>query len=124
MGEVEDYILSLENENQIKLMTYFHQLMLALPTITSKIRFKIPFYYSKSWVCYLNPLKNGFVEFAFLRGNELSNEQGILKARGRQQVAGIIFEEIDEHNISILKEIIQEALLLDQSVAYPPKHKG
>lgn len=114
MGEVETYIWNMEDENQKELMIYFHQFLVSLPFVSSKIRFHIPFYrYKKNWFCYLSPKKNGTIEFVFLKGYKLSNEQGILEANGRKQVAGIIFDTIEEGKIASLKEVVQEAFLLD-----------
>jgi hypothetical protein len=46
--------------------------------LEDKIRFGIPFYFGRSWICYLNPIKNHKVELAFVRGNELSNIQKVI----------------------------------------------
>jgi hypothetical protein len=104
-------------------MQYFHQLLTSEMSLIPKIRFKIPFYYQNSWVCYLNLLKGNGIELAFLRGNELSNSQGILSHNGRKQVAGISFYGMDEIPIEAVREIIHEALLLDKSIPYPSKRK-
>jgi hypothetical protein len=87
------------------------------------MRFDIPFYYGKSWICYLNPIKNSKIEFAFVRGNELSNEQGILSNKGRKQVYSIAFEKISDIPMKIVNEIIQEAILLDKAKPYKSKNK-
>jgi hypothetical protein len=96
-------------------------MMMSLPDVTCKIRFKIPFYYRKSWICYLNPVKGNGVEFVFLRGNELSNEQGLLEAKGRKQVSGVTFYEIKEIPQEVLQEVVMEALILDDEVKYKSK---
>ena len=123
MDAIESYIL--ENEGiQKALLQYLHRLLSEQPGVVSKIRYKIPFYYRKSWVCYLNPVKNSGIELAFLRGNELSNEQGLLEFRGRKQVSGIVFYQLNEIPEEAVMEIIQEALLLDEEVAYASKRKA
>lgn len=80
MDPVENFIYQFEGQ-QREVLIFLHNLLLQEPKITTKIRFKIPFYYRKHWVCYLNPKKNGTVEFSFIRGNELSNEQGLLESK-------------------------------------------
>jgi hypothetical protein len=75
----------------------------------------------KSWICYLNPGKNKSVEFAFVRGNELSNSQKILESRGRKQVLSIELTALSQIPIKELTEIIQEAILLDDTVPYQSK---
>ncbi|MFP4506903.1 MAG: DUF1801 domain-containing protein [Cyclobacteriaceae bacterium] len=117
MEDIASFIL--EKKGQTKaLLQYFHRLLSEQPGLTARIRYKIPFYYRKSWVCYLNPVKKGGIELAFLRGNELSNAQGLLNFRGRKQVAGIIFYKLNEIPEEAVMEIIQEALLPDEEVAY------
>ena len=56
MTPVEDFILQKEGEQRI-ILQFLHDLLMATPEVTSKIRYKIPFYYRKSWFCYLNPTK-------------------------------------------------------------------
>ena len=123
MEPVELFILDLEVP-QRDVFEYLHDLILSnYPELTPKIRYKIPFYYRKSWICYLNPTKNGRVELAFLRGRELSNEQGLLQARNRKLVRGITFDSTVNIPEEALHEILQEALLLDEEIAYASKHK-
>lgn len=123
MTKVEDYIYSYEG-NQREIMIYFHKLLSEELNLTDKLRYKIPFYYRKSWICYLNPIKNGKIEFAFVRGNQLSNSQGLLDSKGRKQVWGIEFARQSEIPIKGLTEIIQEAILLDETVPYASKRKN
>ncbi|MFK7906755.1 MAG: DUF1801 domain-containing protein [Chitinophagales bacterium] len=120
MDAVLDYIYEQEGE-QREILLFLHELMGTYPAITNKIRYRVPFYYRKSWICYLNPKKNNTVEFCFLRGNELSNEQGILESKGRKQVYSLTFEEVKAIPVEALKEIIQEAILLDDTVKYASK---
>lgn len=122
MSKVENFIYQYEG-NQHEIMMYFHNLLINQFELTDKIRFKIPFYYGKSWVCYLNPLKNGKIELAFIRGNELSNEKALLNNKGRKQVFGIEFETINNIPHQAIKEIILEALALDDMIAYESKRK-
>ncbi len=122
MTEVEAYIYNYD-ESQGEIMRYMHSLLTVELNLTDKLRFKIPFYYRKSWICYLNPSKNNSVEFAFIRGNELSNTQGLLEAKGRKQVCSITLTKISEIQMEALMEIIQEAILLDDTVPYASKRK-
>ncbi len=125
MSAVEDFIFSFPKGPQ-SVMLFLHELLLEHPEMTTKIRYKIPFYYRKSWICYLNPSKadqKGRVELVFLRGNELSNAQGLLEAKGRKQVMGISFESVDEIPLESLNEVLQEAILLDETVPYASKRK-
>ena len=120
--EVENFLHNLD-ASQKEVAVYLHKLMVSFPGVVSKIRYKIPFYYQKSWICYLNPSKKNQIEFAFTRGNELSNEQGLLDSKGRKQISGITFTSINDIPKESLIEIIQEALLLDTHVPYASKRK-
>ena len=123
MSEVEDFIYQFEG-NQRELMLYFHRLLTMDLNLIDKIRFKIPFYYRKSWICYLNPSKDGKTEFALVRGNELSNVQGLLESKGRKQVYSIEFEKVSDIPKQKINEIIQEAILLDETKLYQPKRQS
>jgi hypothetical protein len=116
MNEVEDYIEEFEGE-QRNILLHFHLLFVADLGLTAKLNYGIPFYYLHSWICYLNPNKKGGIELAFIRGNELSNAQGLLEAKNRKQVVGITFTKLKEiHEESIL-EIVHEAILIDENAA-------
>ena len=122
MTEVEEYIYNLEG-SQRELMLYFHKLLSVDLNLTDRIRFKIPFYYRRSWICYLNPTKTNTVDFAFVRGNELSNSQGLLESKGRKQVMSLVLCKLPEMPVKELIEIIQEAILLDETVSYASKRR-
>lgn len=108
---------------QQEILQYFHNLLISFPDIEAKLRYKIPFYFRKSWICYLNPIKKTGIELCFTRGNELSNAQGILAARERKQIRGIIFERVEDIPTETIIEILQEAFLLDETVPYKSKNR-
>ena len=121
MNEVDLFILEKEGHQQAVLQ-FLNDLMMSNPEIVQKIRYKVPFYYRKSWICYLNPnKKTGTVEMVFLRGDELSNEQGLLEAKGRKQVLGVTFSKVVNIPVATLMEVIQEAIWLDDTVPYASK---
>lgn len=121
MNPVEDFIYNLEG-NQQDVSMYLHELLVNDLGLQPKIKFKIPFYYGKSWICYINPKKNDAVELAFTRGNELSNEQGVLMHDGRKQIAGIVIKTIEAAPMEAILETIHEAILLDETVPYQSKN--
>lgn len=122
MTEVENFIFQFEDQ-QREILLHFHKLLTSELNLTAKLRYKIPFYYNKSWICYLSPDKKGKVELAFTRGNELSNSQGILDNKDRKQVYGIVFSHIDDIPEKELNEVLQEAVLLDETIPYASKRK-
>ena len=120
MGEVESFLLELK-EDQQKVANLLHEFLLIIPDISTKLRYKIPFYYRKSWICYINPLKNHGIELAFTRANELSNTSGILDFKDRKQVAGISLFDPKQIPFQAINEILDEAILLDEHVPYQSK---
>lgn len=117
MDVVLDYIYGLEG-NQRELMLYLHELLIENPGVVARIRYKIPFYDRNSWVCYLNPRKGDKVELVFTSGSKLSNEQGLLESRGRKMVRGIEIGSIDSMPDQAVREVIAEALVLDEVMPY------
>ena len=117
MSEVENFIYQFDGQ-QRAIMLHFHALFTKELGLTCKLRFKIPFYDLKTWIFYLNPSKSGGVDLVFIRGNELSNAQGILESKGRKQILSITFQSLSEIPEDELYESIQEALILDQTTPY------
>lgn len=122
MTEIEDYIYAYEG-SQREIMLYFHHMLTHELGLTAKLRFNMPVYYRKSWICSLSPLKNGNIEFGFLRGNELSNSQGLLEDKGRKQVTSIEIPTLQDIPLKEMTEVIHEAIMLDDSVPYASKRK-
>ena len=119
MSPVEAYIIDLEG-NQKEIMLYLHSYLEGL-NLQSKIRYRVPFYYGKSWICYINPQKKGGVELVFLRGNEMANENGLLDARGRSQVMGVFIHNLKDIPQEAIQETLMEAIILDETVPYKSK---
>jgi hypothetical protein len=122
MQDVSSYI-SNAPEPERALLNALNSYLTELPGVFVKMNYGLPFYYRNSWICYIALIKNGGVELAFTRANELSNEQGILDFKNRKQVAGIVFRELSDLNQKELYVIIQEALLLDETVNYSVRKK-
>jgi hypothetical protein len=122
MHSVEDYMYTLEG-NQQKIALFLHQKLTLEFELTAKIRYKIPFYYHKSWICYLNPVQKTAIELAFIRGNELSNSHALFDFKNRKQVMGLIIDNLEDLPISKIDETILEALVLDENVSYKLKGK-
>lgn len=122
MPSPDDYIYRHEG-GQRELLLHLHYLLAEELKLEAKIRYKIPFYYNHSWICYLNADKAGGVELAFTRGNELSNEQGLLDPKGRKQVMSILITQTEQINDPVLHEVLHEAILLDETVPYASKRQ-
>jgi hypothetical protein len=109
---------------QQKEITFFlHDWLTMQFDLEAKYRFKIPFYYQQTWICYLNPIKKDGIEFNFVRARELSLHQGILDFKKRVMVAGISLYDVKSIPMIPLTEIVEEAILLDQTKPYTFKKK-
>lgn len=123
MSAVEIYIDEAE-EPARSIMIYFHEVFINELGLRPKIRYNIPFYDSKTWICYLNPRKDNSVELAFIRGNELSNMQGLLKPNGRKQIMGVNYTSLKDIHYESLMEVLLEAIELDASTPNKSKRKS
>jgi hypothetical protein len=115
MNASQEYILT-QPENYQAIFKRLRQIVLqSAPNIEERIRYGIPFFDYYGWMCYLSPLKKDKgVYIAFLRGLELSNEQGILEANGRTMIKSITYTHVKDIEEAPLREIIQESLLLNE----------
>lgn len=100
--------------NQQEIIHFLNDQFLQFPGISFKIRFKIPFYYYRTWVCYLNPRKHDKVELVFINGQELSNHHGLLEKRARKKVSGILIDSLESLPIDSIMESFSEALILEE----------
>ena len=56
MNPVESYIYNLDGEER-EIASYLHDLLTQRYGMTYKLRYKVPFYDVKKWLCYINPEK-------------------------------------------------------------------
>ncbi len=113
MKTIEDFILGLDGQ-QKAIVSFLHDRLTNHHDLIGKISYNIPMYYRKSWVCYLNPIKKNGIELAFIKGNQLSNDQNLLKKKNRKMVQGIDLYDIKDLPERAIDEIVQEALIIDQ----------
>ena len=113
MKSVQDFIYEPDQPCQ-EVLSLLHEMLTGNYGLRPVLRYGIPFYDQHSWICYLNPVRKKGIEIAFIRGNELSNSQGLLDFRGRKQVAGMIFNKTSSIPEQALDEIILEALWIDE----------
>lgn len=122
MSTLDTYLESLEGQQRT--ITFFLHDWLSLQFgLEAKYRFKIPFYYQNTWVCYLNPIKKDGIEFNFVRARELSDHPEILDFKNRVMIAGISLYKVENIPLLGLTEIVEEAILLDETTPYTFKKK-
>jgi hypothetical protein len=123
MNPVELYINEKEG-NQKQILEFLHFWILSSDAeIYPKLNYGIPFYYKKSWICYLNSTNHGSVEIAFTRANELMKKASLMEFGTRKQVAGIMITDLASLPLEDLNTIMSEALAIDESVKYSVKKK-
>lgn len=114
---VDEYI----NHQPIHLQQLIQRLRVLILNTHPKMRehftINTPMYAVKKDVCYfgkIHPVKG--LEIGFLRGFQLSNEQGLLEAKGRKFIHGITL--VDAKDLKAKEEafleVLHEALILDE----------
>ncbi|GAB5466750.1 MAG: hypothetical protein Kapaf2KO_21860 [Candidatus Kapaibacteriales bacterium] len=94
-----------------------------------KTRFRLPFYYGKTWIAYLNIPKPkrkkdpSRAELCFVRGIELPSGPTMLDFKGRAMIGGIDISTLDDQKREIINLLTQEAIELDATVPYTFKKK-
>lgn len=111
--QYDDFVSGIPDHPR-EILERLNHLLLSYPGMHCKMRFRIPFYDCKSWICYLNPLKKGAVELVFLRGRELADESGLLEARGRKMVKGIAISDAANIPYETIHSLMTQSLILDE----------
>ena len=111
---VREFILEQQNSHQKKLLQVIDNFLISRFELEPKIRYRIPFYYQLSWVCYLNPISGNTIEWAFIHGHLMSNDHGMLQSKGRKQVRGIEISSQEQIFDPIIETIVHEALIIDE----------
>ncbi len=113
MNEVELYIDRQEG-NQREVMLFLHDLLLRQFQLHPKLSFKIPFYYGKKWILYLNPLKNGGIECCFTQGHLMQDDSGLLLAKGRKLIKGIEISDLESLPYEAIVSSLEQAIKIDK----------
>jgi hypothetical protein len=115
--DIERYSESM-TEAEAAVLRTLHEMIADLPGITAKERYKIPFYYGKSWICYLNKHKKGGIELAFTRAIEMEEVHSLLDFNGRKQIGGIRVASVEDLDEDIVLTLLYTAIELDQEKSY------
>jgi hypothetical protein len=109
MQNPEEFIDQLM-ENERKIAEILHHEISSIPGVSCKMRFKIPFYDYKKWLCYLSPQKKGGVELCFINGIKIDPEHKFLDPKKRIMVSGITFLQQKEIDGALVKALVIEAI--------------
>jgi hypothetical protein len=113
VSKVDYYIEKQDLEISLIVSTIRDIILSCAVQIQESIKYKIPFYSYHSNICYINVRKKT-VDLGFVNGANLSNHQGLLEVKDRVSVKTISFQNVSEIDESILREIIFEAIMLDE----------
>mgnify|MGYP000266750221 CR=1 FL=1 len=89
------------------------------PNFEEKISYGVPYYFYHSRVCFIWPSgvkwgpKEG-VLFGFCKGAFLDDFENILDTEGRKEIGTITFFDPKEIQVSKIKELLFQAIILDQ----------
>jgi len=94
-----------------------------------KTKFKLPFYYGNTWICYLNIPKSKkkgkpYLELCFVRGVELESAHQLLDFSSRAMIAGLKIYEGQALNWNTIRTVTEEAIDLDRTTPYTFKKKN
>lgn len=119
MNAIEHYISRQESEAVVDILDFLHRYMLDVDMhITSSIKWKVPFYSRRKPLAYLNLVRKGSaVEINFFNARRFEPEVAqLLDFRDRVQIAGLIYQDIEEIDIALLDVVTEEALRIDDAL--------
>ncbi|MBS4028855.1 MAG: DUF1801 domain-containing protein [Ignavibacteriales bacterium] len=117
---MEEFLASLPKKEREITLRLRKIVAKAAPELKERFSYGVPFYFGKQRVCFIWPSSapfgknNSSVEFGFCRGNLLSDEHKILEHGTRKQVYMITYTSTQQIQKTILKEYIEEALVVDE----------
>lgn len=135
MQSVEDLIANLPNDEKVIVIRLRNLILGADPRIQEKLAYGVPYFFHNRRICFLWPvsaLPCGYdkvqyndekVSFGFCYGNLLSNDQRVLQLEKRKQVAVIKFSSTRQIDDRVIREIMQEAILIDDNFGKNKKTK-
>jgi hypothetical protein len=105
-----------------------------LPKATEKLSYGVPYYTHHRMICFIWPpsvyweagtnvekQKQKGVTLGFCYGKLMSNDQGVLLAEGRKQVYVLYFKAPTEIDEQLVRSLLFEAGMLDDSFAKKKK---
>ncbi len=113
----DDFLRKLEDENLIEVCNTLRDEVMKYPNLEIKKKFNLPFFYGKTWICYLNLIKEQEIELCFVRGRELPSKE-LLNFKKRVMIAGLSFKKVSDIDFGVLKLLLEEAVELDNCKPY------
>lgn len=137
MGKsVDELLQELPKEEQVVMKRLRSLVLECLPKATEKLSYGAPFYTRNRMICFIwppslywspkqKPGKHSYkgVSFGFCYGNLMSNDKGVLLSEGRKQVYCMYFKSLQEIDEALIRSLLFEAEMLDESFAKKKKSK-
>jgi hypothetical protein len=123
--EIADLIADLPDDEKVIAKRLRSLILETEPRLQEKISYGVPYFFHHRRVCFIWPtslLPLGYepktpittkVTLGMCYGNRLSNEQGLLEKGNRKQVYTISFTSLSQVNDRAIREIIMEAVMVD-----------
>lgn len=112
MRPIEDFIQKRPSE-QRALFGFLHE-QFEKAGLSGRLSYGIPFYHGRKWVCYLNPSHDLGLELAFTRADEFDDPTGLLKARNRKRIKGLMLRPDEDIPWEAIQSILAKAIDLDK----------
>lgn len=122
---IQDFLEYLP-KSELKIVDKLRKIILGcMPNGKEKLSYNVPFYYQHKRVLYIWPSsipwggtkEAGTVSLGFCKGQQLTDEHGILNKADRKEIASINFKSTKEIDADVLRSYIFEALFIDEQYA-------
>lgn len=117
MSIYNDFLSKLPEDNLVEVCQQISTKILEYPNIEIKKKFKLPFFYGNTWICYFNFLKTQEIEFLFVRAREFPSKE-LLDFKDRVMIGGLSYKSVADIDFGILNLLLEEAITLDTEKPY------
>ena len=117
--DIDEFIEALPRKEALIVKKLRSLILEGDPHIREQFSYGVPYYFRKRRICFVWPSsapygpKDALVSLGFCYGHMLSNVQQVLLSEGRTQVYIIKYSSVNEIDEAAVREILQEALLVD-----------
>jgi uncharacterized protein YdhG (YjbR/CyaY superfamily) len=134
MNAIPDLIADLPDDERIIAARLRTLILESEPRLQEKLSYGVPYFFHNRRICFIWPaslIPAGYskepistkVTLGLCYGNLLSNDQGLLEKGDRKQVYTVGFTSPNEINDQVIREIILEAVMVDDQFKKTNKKK-
>jgi len=121
MQSIDDFFHDLPREEKSIALRLREIILRAAPDFKEEFSYSVPYYFRHRRVTCIWPASSAGgprmgVFIGFCRGNQMSNEQGIIEMGNRKRFGLIRYYDVKEINEEVLMELLQEAIMVDEEV--------